>query len=332
LRDIGVESVVFTTEWAASWFFNTPGMVQSKAPQMVDGAIVASVSGNFLERAERIATAIRGAGTDIAFYHANFTEQITTRVASFRPTPVQIHVAHDGEMPPSLFDGYIHLTKRGAETMNHRSEPCAWISASSDIAERLQALPKNLRQLMGIDAARTVSATMEDLQYAAEPRFLEMLTRIMNAFPTHFHIFAGAGEVRNIRAHLHADGVLSRVRFLAASDTESVLAATDVCFEPGKSSNPQLVLDAMAAGRPVVTLDDCQSAQRLLADATYRAECSDSARKRFLEEFDASLLGNRYMEFVNKILASGVVQEPPSRVARAKPKVAPAKKQKQKQK
>jgi hypothetical protein len=51
----GVQSQVFTTEWAASWFFNPSGNVQSKSPQMVDNAVLASVQGTFLERAERIA-------------------------------------------------------------------------------------------------------------------------------------------------------------------------------------------------------------------------------------------------------------------------------------
>jgi hypothetical protein len=65
-----------------------------------------------------------------------------------------------------------------------------------------------MRQLMGLDAAETVSATFEDLREASDPQFLETLTRILDAFPNHFHVFVGPGDVKYVRAHLHAEGVL----------------------------------------------------------------------------------------------------------------------------
>ena len=104
LKQTGLEQQVFTTECAASWFFNTAKAAQSDAPGL-PGAVIASVEGNFMERAERIAAALRTSGADVAFYHANLNEQITARVAAFRPVPIQINVAHPTEMDAVLFDG-----------------------------------------------------------------------------------------------------------------------------------------------------------------------------------------------------------------------------------
>ena len=81
LQGQGVEQRVFTTEWAASWFFNEGNVPQSEPSISVPGAVIASIEGNFIERAERIASAIRGSGADATFYHADFNEQITARVA-----------------------------------------------------------------------------------------------------------------------------------------------------------------------------------------------------------------------------------------------------------
>jgi hypothetical protein len=319
LRAAGIESQVFTTEWAASWFCSPSGVIQSKTPQMVDDAVVGAVNGSFLERAERIASAIRSAGAPVAFYHANLTEQITARVAAFRPAAIQINVAHDDEMEPELFDGYIHLTKQGLAATRHHEKPCAWIPGSSDLAERIEALPSNMKQLLGLDAAETVSATFEDLRHASDPPFLDMLSRTLNAFPNHFHVFAGPGDVKNIRAHLHAEGVLPRVRFMGStSDAESVMAVTDVYLAP-ETPNNRRVLDAMAAGKPVVVsvgadlpgvpqltarnpMEYGQIVQRLLRDPEARAASSRLVLEKFRAEFDAALLGKRYKEFLKKIV------------------------------
>ena len=50
LKKRGIESTIFTTEWAASWFFNPAGAPQSQ-PVDVDADVrIASIEGDFVER------------------------------------------------------------------------------------------------------------------------------------------------------------------------------------------------------------------------------------------------------------------------------------------
>jgi len=109
LRKQGIESTIFTTEWAASWFFNPNGVPQSQ-PIEIDAEVkIASVEGDFVERAARIAESLRASGIEVVFFHASLAEQITARVAAMRPVPVQVNVNHGSEMNADLFDGHIHL-------------------------------------------------------------------------------------------------------------------------------------------------------------------------------------------------------------------------------
>lgn len=325
LRQQGIESQVFTTEWSASWFCNTPGLPQSEASELVPDAVIAAVHGNFNERAERIASAIRASGAQVVFFHAGLGEQITARVAAHRPAPIQVNVAHASEMDADLFDGYIHLTKQGLATTRHPAIPAEYIPPASDIAERLESLPARLRQLMGLDSAETVSATLGDLGNAADPRFLDVLSGILNLFPNHFHLFAGTGDVKGIRAHLHSAGVLPRVRFMGSmADSASVMAVTDVYLAPFLDSNDGALLEAMGAGKACVAQDTPgssaaemlkvpelltrsasdygQAVQRLLRHEDQRARCADQVRSRFRSEFDPALLGSRYLAFIKRIL------------------------------
>lgn len=323
LRQQGVESLVFTTEWAASWFFNSAGEQQSP-PSNDPAATIASVEGDFGERAARIASAIQASGAQAAFYYANLVEQITTRVAACRPAPIQVNVSYGTEMEPSLFDGYIHLTKQGLALTRHSAEPGIWIPPASDIEERMRECPPNLRQLMTLEAADTVSATLGDLRNASDERFLRVLTEILKQFPNHFHLFAGPGDVKSIRGYLHAEEVLPRVRFMGStSEAASVMALTNVYLAPFLDTGDGLVIEAMGAGKPAVVrensgstaellgvpdliarseADYAQMAQRLIRDAKERERCAGLVRSRFREEFDPSLLGPRYLRFLDRIL------------------------------
>src|SRR5207248_3069071 len=96
-------------EWAASWFFNPDGVSQSQAMDLDADVKIGSVEGDFVERAERVAAAIRKSGIDVAFFHGSLTEQITARVASMHPAAIQVNVNHGSEMDAAVFNGRIHL-------------------------------------------------------------------------------------------------------------------------------------------------------------------------------------------------------------------------------
>lgn len=328
LKGQRVEQQVFTTEWSASWFFNAGSGPQS-SPDFIPGAVIASVEGNFLERAERIAAAIRSYGVDAAFYHSDLNEQITARVAALRPAPIQVNVTHGADTNPALFDGYIHLTKQGL-TFPHRSnEPREWIPAATDIEERMRSCPPNMRQLMGMDSAATVSATLGDLRPFADPSYLNALTGLLKLFPNHFHIFAGTGDAKPVRAPLHAEGVLPRVRFMGTmSDPTTVLAMTDVYLTPLKTTDDASLMEAMGADRPAVVLrhpndpsrnssaellgisdllanneaEYAEIAQRLLRSAEERQRCSKLVRERYQSTCAPAVLAPRYLAFLQRIV------------------------------
>ena len=326
LQSQGIESSVFTTEWAASWFFNPAGVQQSQNVGI--STTVASVEGDFPERAEKVAAAVRASGAQVAFYHASLTEQLTTRVAAMRPTPIQINVNHGSEMDADLFDGHIHLFKNALERTRYGSHPAEWIPLASDVEERLNAREPVTRRSLGIESASSVSATFGNLSKVAGSGYLKMLTEILRRFPKHFHLFAGAGEVKTIRAALHAEGVLPRVRFLGQmSDVTPLLGAVDVYLASFPHSGEHSILEAMGAGKPVVVLryppdshynsgaelvgipeliapgeaDYVELADRLIRNADHRAKYSDVIRDRFRAEFRPSKLGERYREFLERL-------------------------------
>jgi hypothetical protein len=322
----GIESTVFTTEWAASWFFNPAGVPQSQQVEIDAEVKIASVEGDFIERAERIARDIRDSGIDVSFFHGGLAEQITARVAALHPSPIQINVNHGSEMDADLFDGHIHLFRNALERTRF-SHPAEWIPLGSDIEGRLQMADPVTRQSMGLESASTVSATFGNLNKVTGPGYLRVLTEILHRFPKHFHIFAGAGNVRPIRAHLHSEGVLPRVRFLGdLSDVAPLLSMIDVYLASFPHSGAHSLLEAMGAGKPIVVLrfpsdshynsgaelvgvreliapgeaDYIEIADKLLRTPAFRAAQGKAMLDRFRAEFRPERLGERYKAFIEK--------------------------------
>jgi hypothetical protein len=324
----GIRSTVFTTEWAANWFFNPASAPQSEPIEIEAETQIASVEGDFLERAERVAEAIRASGIKIAFYHGSLTEQITARVAAMRPAPIQVNVNHGSEMDADLFDGQIHLFQNAMERtrFSHHAE---WIPLASDIERRLEMSEPVSRQSMGLESASSVSATFGNLYKVAGSGYLRVLSEIMKRFPKHFHLFAGAGNVKAIRSHLHSEGVLPRVRFLGhVGDVAPLLESVDVYLASFPHSGGHSILEAMGAGKPVVVLryppdshynsgaelvgvreltapgeaDYIEIADRLLRDPALRQKQSQAMRDRFRAEFRPERLGERYAAFMKQFV------------------------------
>ena len=329
LRKQGIDSTIFTTESAASWFFNAVSTPQSQ-PMDIDAEVkIASVEGDFLERASRIAETLRASGIAVAFFHAGLAEQITARVAAMRPVAVQVNVDHWAEMDADLFDGYIHLFQNGMKRTRF-SGHVEWIPPASDIELRLAASQPVTRKEVGLESAGSISATFGDLHKFAGNGYLVALSEILNRFPNHFHLFAGAGNVKAIRSHLHTEGVLPRVRFLGhVGDVAPLLDMVDVYFASFPDSDDYSILEAMGAGKPVVTFllpadSDYNSgaglvgvreliaagegeyvtiADRLLRNPELRAKQGQAMLNRFRSEFGPDRLGERYKAFLESLCA-----------------------------
>jgi hypothetical protein len=329
LKRQGIASSVFTTEAFASWFFNSgTGSLSQSVP--LDAEVkIASVEGNFAERASRVADAIRASGIQVALFHAALGEQITARVASMRAVPIQVNVNHGAGMEADLFDGYIHLSKTTMHRERFAARTEEWIPMASDIQDRLETIELVTRQGIGLDSASTVSATFGDLHKVAGDGYLDVLTEVMQRFPQHFHLFSGAGNVRGIRGRLHAEGVLPRVRFLGQlGDVAPLLDLIDVYLASFPQPSPASILEAMGAGKPVVTLrypadsehnsgaefvgigeltasgaaDYIEITDRLLRNASLRRKCGQVLLERFQNEFRPDRLGERYKSFLESFV------------------------------
>jgi hypothetical protein len=324
LRKQGIDSKIFTTEWSASWFFN-PAATEQTPPVDINAEVrIASVEGNFEERSTRIAAELRASGIAVAFFHAGLTEQITARVASMRPIPVQVNVIHDAEMDSNLFDGHIHLFEHAMQRARF-SDSAERIPPASDIDTRLQMIEPVTRQSIGLESASSISATFCNLQHVAGSDYLRILSEILKRFPKHFHLFAGPGSVKAVRSYLHSESVLPRVRFLGqVSDATPLLDMIDVYLAPFPSSDPHSVLDVMGVGKPVVVkrfppdsrynsaaefvgtselaatleADYLEIADRLLRNPALRAKQGQAMRDRFRAEFQPDRLGERYKAFL----------------------------------
>ena len=122
-------------------------------------------------------------------------------------------------------------------------------STGSDIESRMQMSKPITRQSLGIESATTISATLGNLNNVAGSGYLKALAEILKRFPQHFHLFAGAGNVKAIRPVLHSEGVLPRVRFLGhVADVAPLLDAVDLYLASFPPSEAHSILEAMGAG------------------------------------------------------------------------------------
>jgi glycosyltransferase involved in cell wall biosynthesis len=328
LRKQNIRSTIFTTESAAAWFFNAEPRPQSRPLEIEAEVKIASVEGDFEERASRIAETLRASGLAVAFFHSNLSEQITARVASLRPATIQVNVNHDVEMDADLFDARIHVFDNAIQRTRF-SAHAEWIPLASDIERRLQFSEPVTRQSMGLESATSVSATFGNLRNSSSREYLRVLSEVLKRFPKHFHLFAGAGNVRSIRPYLHSEGVLPRVRFLGQiADTAALLEMIDVYLASFPISEPDPILDAMGAGKPVAAFkyapdsnynsaaelvgareltpsreaDYIDVVDRLLRNPAMRAEQGRAMLDRFRAYFRPEKLGERYKAFLGNML------------------------------
>jgi len=329
LKDQGVESTIFTTETSASWFFNPSGVMQSEPVDMEAEVRVASVEGDFVERAGRIVQALGDSGIQVAFFHGNLSEQITARVAALRPAPVQINVNHDNEMDADLFDGFVHFFKNAMERTRFPALPAEVIRPASDIQTRIAMTEPLTKQAIGLESASTISATFGNLSKVSGRGYIRMLIEILKRFPKHFHLFAGSGSVKALRGALHSEGVLPRVRFLGhVGDIAPLLTAVDVYLATFPDPDGSAVLEAMGAGKPMVVLRDApdslynsgaelvglpdliastefeyiEIAERLLGNSALRQKQGQALSTHFRKEYRPERLGERYVKFIDRLI------------------------------
>jgi predicted O-linked N-acetylglucosamine transferase (SPINDLY family) len=166
------------------------------------------------------------------------------------------------------------------------------------------------------------------LQKVSGSGYLRALGQILKRFPNHFHIFAGAGDVKAIRTYLHSESVLERVRFLGqVGDPAPLFAMIDVYLDSFPRSGSRSILEVMGAGKPAVVMrlppdSHCDSgtqlmgmtemtakteaqyveiADTLLRNSQLRTKCGRAMLDRFHAEFHPNRLGERYRAFIDSL-------------------------------
>ncbi|HUF48536.1 MAG TPA: glycosyltransferase [Vicinamibacterales bacterium] len=159
-----------------------------------------------------------------------------------------------------------------------------------------------LRRELGLPGeAETVGIVARLVPIKAHEVFLDVAARLAAARPRAVFIIAGDGERRSeLDAAAHARGLDDRVHFLGwRSDLDRIYADLDVVMLTSKNEgSPVALIEAMAAGRPVVAtraggVEELVGEAGLLADVGDAATLARHAATRLDDRARAGELGAR---------------------------------------
>lgn len=218
-------------------------------------------------------------------------------VARMRVDPEDVTVIHTGiEAPPAVDGGVLAKTRK------------AW----------------------GVDEKAPVVLTIARLSYEKGVDVLIDVAAVLHpANPTIRFVVMGEGQDRAaLTAKIDQLGLNDIVKLVGFSpDVWPALAAAEVVCIPSKAEGmPNVLLEAMAMGRPIVatcvggipeviesninglltapdrTADLAKSISRLVGDAALRFRLGEAARRTVCERFGASLVTARYEELYQRLL------------------------------
>ncbi len=140
-----------------------------------------------------------------------------------------------------------------ADAVNRRRAP----------KERVRVIPAGIvapeggrRLPFDREGAVPIVGTLADVEKReAQMDFFHAAAEVLRRRPrVEFLVVAGGGEPRSLRHFAREIGVARAATFTTLLDTRKVLGIMDICVLPGAAEGPgQTILEAMAAGRPVIT-------------------------------------------------------------------------------
>ena len=165
----------------------------------------------------------------------------------------------DNVMLRAFADRVIAVSNRMAGTLitnGFKSSRVTTIHNGIDLARAIPGRAEDIRRELGVDAASIVIGTVGRLSpVKAQDVLMRAAGRILDSVPRARFVIAGdgplGGELEALATRLGIDRACT---FLGArSDISDVIAALDVFVLPSLSEGlPMAVLEAMAAGKPVV--------------------------------------------------------------------------------
>jgi glycosyltransferase involved in cell wall biosynthesis len=158
----------------------------------------------------------------------------------------------------STADRFVCVSQSVAEFCKRRGfapEKLVVIPNGIDLSQWQDAVPADVRQ-WGISSGRRILLYLGRLDsQKGLDAFLRHLTHVFGELPNHDLLLVGDGKLRPSLSHLAQRLCIGdRVHFAGwQADTPQILAAADVLILPSRwEGMPNVVLEAMASGKPVV--------------------------------------------------------------------------------
>ncbi len=160
-----------------------------------------------------------------------------------------------------FLDGWIVNSKAGADTLAQytRIAPRKIQVLPNGVYAEMFSTPTPVNEAkarLGLREGSTVITMVARLEPAKNHRmFIQVASKVVRQVPQAYFLAVGKGSLKNsLLALVAAEGLAERVFFLGQrSDVAEILAATDISVLTSNHEGlPNVILEAMAAGKPVL--------------------------------------------------------------------------------
>lgn len=235
---------------------------RSRAAQRIQqaGVPLASVpAGSHEARLRAFISEFESSPVHAALYLTYPMDGVAKVAASVGLAPAQVFLNTSYEQFCGRFDAILETVSESQIATSVNPAIAKFVGTglvAGDAIDRASAIP---RKSLEVPETAVLFGTFGRLQKCAEEGFLTASASILRALPEAYLLFAGPAydnEEQVLRRQYQATGVLDRVRFLGPREDEvaALLRTIDVYLDTFPFPGAQSVLEAMWAGRPVVSM------------------------------------------------------------------------------
>ncbi len=259
---------IFTTEWAANWFFSAhiPDDLQSHYEDLNNmiktdlktKLFINEIKDDFLTRSIQICKSIIENKIDILVVNATDSEAITLMVALIKPVPVMLNAVHGGAMFINNFDGIIQLQKD--DFIKDTEIPQYYISITSDIQfedSRQQDVKarRALEKLKSLKEKYIFTGTFGSLFKVDNEQYISTIGSFLQKHDAVFHVFVGWGDFDTLRTKFEKYNVGDRIIYVGfQKNIKPFMEIVDVYLASFPYPGHTCELECMALGKPVVSM------------------------------------------------------------------------------